>query len=121
MSKSEKQRQMEIVANNLSALLDKSQKKQVDIVRDLGMSQSVVSDYLKGNRYPPPDKMQMLADYFGVMKSDIMEEKPAHQDRLSDDKIFIIECVKRLTDYQAKLARSHMELLLSQQDNQQSK
>jgi len=65
----------EIVAKNLQILLDRNGKTQVDIIRDCGLRQSSVSDYLTAKKYPRPDKMQILADYFNVLKSQITEEQ----------------------------------------------
>ena len=65
----------DIVAKNLQILLNRNGKTQVDIIRDCGLSQSSVSDYLTAKKYPRPDKMQILADYFNVLKSQITEEQ----------------------------------------------
>ena len=67
----------EIFANNLQQLLDRNGKDQVDIVRDLNYKQPTVSDWVRGKKYPRPDKMEELADYFGVSMSDLTDEKPA--------------------------------------------
>lgn len=69
------QQARDIVATNLKRLLRASGKSQADLIKDTKISQSSVSDYFTAKKYPRPDKMQILADYFGVLKSDIMEDK----------------------------------------------
>ena len=64
-----------IVAKNLTYYLDLYSKTQADIVRDCGINQSTLSDYFTAKKYPRPDKMQILADYFGIKKSDLTEKK----------------------------------------------
>ena len=53
------------------------ERKGVDqscIVAALGFSASTVSDWVTGKKYPRVDAMQKLADYFGVLLSDLTSE-----------------------------------------------
>ena len=47
---------------------------QSDIVVALGVSASTVSDWVTGKKYPRVDAMQRLADFFGVVISDLTSE-----------------------------------------------
>ncbi|MEK5429676.1 S24 family peptidase [Lysinibacillus sp. FSL R7-0073] len=70
--------QRQIVARNLTNLLDKNNKKKIDVYKDLekhGVSETTVYSWFNGKKYPRIDKIQLLADYFGVLKSDITEDK----------------------------------------------
>lgn len=70
--------QREIVARNLNNLLEKNNKKKIDVFKDLekyGISETTVYSWFNGKKYPRIDKIQLLADYFGVLKSDITEDK----------------------------------------------
>ena len=49
--------------------------EQSDIVANLGYSASTVSDWVKGKKYPRVDAMQRLANYLGVVRSDLTSEK----------------------------------------------
>ena len=40
--------------------------KQTDIVRDLNINSSTVSNWCNGVMLPRPDKLKLLADYLGV-------------------------------------------------------
>ena len=42
---------------------------------DLGFKYTTLTDWLKGNTYPRIDKIEMMANYFGVEKSDLIEDK----------------------------------------------
>lgn len=44
---------------------------QVDIAKYLHVSKQTVSDWLLGKKFPRVDRMQALADLFGVMMSDM--------------------------------------------------
>lgn len=115
-----KQTERDIVALNLKRLLRENKKKQVDLVRDLDLSQAIVSEYLNAKKYPAPDKMQLLADYFGVMKSDIMQEKPATKegDGLSPERKAFMDKVMKLSDSQFRMVHGILDQVLAAQDSE---
>lgn len=64
----------EIFAANLKRLLAESGKTQAEMARAINISTGTACDWVKGRAYPRMDKVQLLADYFGVQKSDLVEE-----------------------------------------------
>lgn len=66
----------EIFARNLKFFMERSGKRQNEIAEIAGVSTSTVSDWIKAKKYPRIDKIEILADYFGIMKSDLIEDKP---------------------------------------------
>lgn len=48
---------------------------QTDLMNDLDLSSSTVSNWCTGQKMPRMGKIQMLADYFGIEKSDLIEDK----------------------------------------------
>lgn len=66
--------QRAIFAKNFTALLERLGKTQADVSADLNITASTVSDWAKGKKYPRVDKIKALADYLGVMPSDLREE-----------------------------------------------
>lgn len=70
-----KQKQKDIFSRNLKYQLNIHKKTQADIVNDLNITSSTVSDWVNGKKYPRMDKVQILADYLGILKSDLVEEK----------------------------------------------
>lgn len=94
----------QIFAKNLNYYLVKKGKTQSDLVKDLKITASTVSDWATGKNYPRIDKMQLLADYFGILKSDLTEEHP--ESVLTDD--------LELQDYLEELKnRDEMRMLFS--------
>lgn len=49
-------------------------KNQTDLMNDLGLGSSTVSSWCTGAKMPRMGKIQMLADYFNIDKSDLLEE-----------------------------------------------
>lgn len=68
-----------IFATNLKKYMALNEKSRKDISEALGISYYTVTDWVKGKKYPRMDKVEILADYFGILKSDLIEEKTAEQ------------------------------------------
>lgn len=51
-------------------------KSQLEVANKLGIKQSTFSSWCTGQKLPRMDKIEILAEYFGIMKSDLIEEKP---------------------------------------------
>ena len=65
----------EIFSRNLRNLMQKYGKDRNQICDELGFKYSTFSDRYNGNKYPRIDKIEMLANYFGILKSDLIEDK----------------------------------------------
>lgn len=64
-----------IFHKNLNYYMNKLGKTQADLMKDLGFSSSTVSNWCTGLKLPRMGKIQLLADYFGISKSDLIEDK----------------------------------------------
>ncbi len=64
-----------IFALNLKHHMKEHQKTRKQVCEDLGFSYYTFSDWVNGKKYPRMDKVEMLANYFGILKSDLIEEK----------------------------------------------
>lgn len=73
-----------IFSENLKYYMELKGKNQIDIMNDLNISSSTVSNWCTGQKLPRMDKIQMLADYLGIKKSDLIEK------RLSDEESYYI-------------------------------
>lgn len=93
-----------IFAKNLNYYMTTNNKNQSDLVTDLGLTASTVSDWANGKKYPRVDKMQLLADYFGILKSDLTEE---HETSKMTDDIELQEYLEELKN------RSELRMLFS--------
>lgn len=64
-----------IFAKNLKRYMEINGKNQMDLMNDLHLSSSTVSNWCTGLKLPRMDKVQLLADYFNINKSDLIENK----------------------------------------------
>ena len=68
------EKQRAIFSKNLKYYMGRIGKNTADLAADLSFPFSTVSDWVHGKKYPRMDKVQILADYFGIMKSHLTEE-----------------------------------------------
>lgn len=64
----------EVLAKNLKQFIAKSGKDRTTIAADLGLSYSTLTDWINGKKYPRINSIEKLAVYFGVSKSDLIED-----------------------------------------------
>lgn len=69
----------EIFAKNLAHYVDRSGRDQKEIAEIVGVAPSTFNEWIKGKKYPRIDKIEILANYFGILKSDLIEEKGNNQ------------------------------------------
>ena len=62
-----------IMADNIKKYMDIKHKTRQDLCRDLGFAYSTLTDWINAVKYPRIDKIEMMANYFGVTKSDLVE------------------------------------------------
>jgi repressor LexA len=65
----------EILAENLKYYMELNHKDRNDIARDLDIPYTTITSWLKAEFYPRIDKIEMLANYFEIKKSDLVEKK----------------------------------------------
>lgn len=65
----------EIMAKNIKYYMELHGKSRNEICEALGVKYTTFSDWVRGNAYPRIDKIEMLANYFGIEKSDLVEDK----------------------------------------------
>lgn len=71
--------QREILSKNLKRLIKSKGIDQRILADYLGISEMSVSYWVNGAKYPRMSNIQKMADYFGVKKSDLIEDKESDQ------------------------------------------
>lgn len=70
--------QQKIFTRNLNRYLTDSGKLQKDVASAIGVSPQTFNTWCKGIAIPRMGKVQALADYFGIGKTDLIDDKPSH-------------------------------------------
>lgn len=65
----------EVMAKNIQHYMELNGVRAVDICADLGFKKSTFSNWINAKIYPRIDKIEMMAEYFHILKSDLIEDK----------------------------------------------
>lgn len=98
--------QRKIFAKNLNKYLDIHQKTQREVADAIGVIPSTFNTWCQGIAIPRMGKVQALADYFNINKSDLIDEKEQQ-----DDTPKIMQFYDKLNDLGKKEASKRVEEL----------
>ena len=105
----------EIFSANLEKLMSSRDIDRNKLCSDLGLKYTTVRDWLKGITYPRIGKIELLADYFGVNKSDLIEDKAQEAKEL---KIPTSPLVHKITEKVVKLSTPRKQKVLNYANEQ---
>ena len=106
-----------VFSENLKYYMKLFNKNRNDICNALGLKYTTVRDWVKGRAYPRIDKIEMLANYFGIQKSDLIEKKTEEKEAKTMEKkevdVKIIPKIEKALEsyYELKTAEEKNELL----------
>lgn len=121
-----------IFAANLRKYMEESGKSRRDVCEALGFNYYTFCDWMKGRKYPRMDKVEILAEYFGIKKSDLIEEKGWEQEPeeladiaaqflLDPDALAMMEQYLKLSEADKYAARLMIASLASKQKKTDAK
>ena len=97
----------EIFSKNLKYYMTINNKTRNDICKDLGFKYTTFTDWYNGNIYPRIDKIEMLANYFRIEKSDLIESRDKSTPTSNSAIVFVygtipagipMECIEDIID-----------------------
>lgn len=65
----------QVMAKNIRRYMEQNHVTQTDVCGTLGIPMPTLSDWINAKTYPRIDKIEMLANYFGITKANLVEEK----------------------------------------------
>lgn len=86
----------ETMAKNLAYYVRVSGKTQKEVAEVAGVAASTFNDWIKAKKYPRIDKIEILANYFGILKSDLIEEKSEEHKKMQAENNALADIVVRL-------------------------
>jgi transcriptional regulator with XRE-family HTH domain len=95
----------EIFAKNLKFYLERSGKTQKEVATAIGVTPASFNEWIKAKKYPRIDKIEMLSIYFGVLKSDLIEEKGINKtlpqkQTLTEGEAMLLELFRQVPEHQ---------------------
>ena len=97
-----------ILSKNLKYYIERSGKDRRELAETWGFPYSTVTDWINGKKYPRIDRIEIMADYFGILKSDLIEdkqekEKPDPDDGLTENQKKLIAFAKTVPEDKAEM------------------
>ena len=86
----------ETMSKNLKYYIEKSGKDRKTLAEIWGFPYSTVTDWINGNKYPRIDRIEVMAEYFGILKSDLIEEKTEEHREMQKKNDTLTDIVLRL-------------------------
>ena len=111
----------EVFAKNLKFYLEKSGKTQKEVALAIGVTPASFNEWIKAKKYPRIDKIEMLAMFFGILKSDLIEEKGMNKtlpqvQKLTEGEMMLLELFRQIPEDAQKM---YLEVLRASLKNQQ--
>lgn len=105
----------EIFSKNLRYYIERSGKDRRELADIWGFPYSTVTEWINGRKYPRIDRIEIMADYFGILKSDLIEEKEkptVNDDGLSENQRKLIEFAKTVPEDKAEMILQVMRTIV---------
>lgn len=112
-------------AQNLKNIMQKRNKTQSDLVKDLSFRQATVSDWLNGKKYPRMDKVEKLANYLGVSINELLmqsvSEPPIPEIQLTAQEKTMIKKYRQLNADGKLVIDNQIDFMLYKQEQSAEK
>lgn len=113
-----------VFAKNLKRQMILSGKSRRDISNALGISYFTISDWVKGKKYPRMDKVELLAQYFGILKSDLIEDEkenektslPLDEPKLTEGEKLMLDLFRQIPENKQQVVLEMVRLALKSQE-----
>ena len=92
----------EIMAKNLARLMKQKNVNATEICQALNIKHNTFSSWVNGKTYPRIDKIEMMANYFGVSKAALVEDV-THVDDLTPSELEFLNAYRE-ADFVTKSA-----------------
>nr|DAW75573.1 MAG TPA: Repressor protein CI [Caudoviricetes sp.]DAX84161.1 MAG TPA: Repressor protein CI [Caudoviricetes sp.] len=89
----------EVMAKNIRYYMEKRGLNAKDFSIELDFKYSTVLDWLNAKTYPRIDKIEMMANYFNIEKSDLVEDKDKEKENI-DISIMVNDLIENLNSNQ---------------------
>lgn len=84
------------MSKNLKFYIERSGKDRKELAEIWGFPYSTVTEWINGRKYPRIDRIEIMADYFGILKSDLIEERTEERKEVQKKADAITDAVLRM-------------------------
>lgn len=90
----------EVMAHNIQKYMDMHGVTRRKLSADLNLSYTTLSSWLQGDSYPRIDKIELMANYFHIKKSDLVE-------RQSNEEVTLENALDNVMSFDGKPMTDH--------------
>ena len=105
----------EVFSRNLRRYVEMSGVKQKHIAKVVGVTPTTFCDWLKGRSYPRLEKIQLLADYFNIQKSDLVEDENVSKDMITDEDQKVLDLFHKVPEEKREFVLSLIRVTIDNQ------
>lgn len=108
----------QIMANNIRHYMNVHSVSQTEICNTLGFKMPTFSDWVNAKTYPRIDKIELMANYFGITKADLVEDHSSRPHSLqcqTKAEETLVLSYRELNDINKKKSVAYTKNLLSTQ------
>lgn len=98
-----------VMSDNIAYYMERDRMTRHELAKALGVSYSIVTQWLNAKAYPRIDSIERMANLFGIEKKDLIERR---EPELSEPVKQLIENAKKLTPEQAEAMLKVMQAFL---------
>ena len=105
----------EVFSANLRRYIEMTGKTRKDVAIEVNLKESSLNGWCRGEYYPRIDTIEILADYFGCFKSDLIER---NANILSKERKEIIDFLNNCSDKEAQMILEFIKLMEGSGNNE---
>lgn len=107
----------EVFAENLIYYVNRSGKDQKEIAAVIGVAPSTFNEWIKAKKYPRIDKIELLANYFGILKSDLIEDKNSPDEpKLTEGEEMLLHLFRSVPEDQQTMVLEMIRVALNRKE-----
>ena len=93
-----------IFAENLNRYMELNGKTRKEVSEAIGVSYFTFTDWVNGKKYPRMDKVEKLANYFGILKSDLIEKRSPEREEIQKKNDVLSDIILKMNEDMELLA-----------------
>lgn len=86
----------ETMAKNILRYLNKTGESQKELAEIVGVAPSTFNDWVKAKKYPRIDKIEIMSNHWGILKSDLIEEKSEEHRQMQEKNDILANVIVRM-------------------------
>lgn len=104
--------QKKIFGKNLSRYIALSGKEQKEVAKELGYAPTTFNTWCVGKIIPSMGKVQHIADYFGIGKSDLLDDRFSDENIDLDFLMLVDDKFRYIMEKYSNLDSNHKDMLI---------